>query len=240
MAAPTHIRETRDFARELKFLVDKAVGDEIRAWARGRLAPDPFGGGEAGDSYATTSLYFETADLCVYKRRGSYGRAKYRVRRYGLADNIWVERKLRTDTLLAKRRTPVGLDGLERLGSDTLDPGWPGYWFHARIRRRHLRPRVQVSYERTARLGRNDYGTIRLTLDDNLRSLPMPDRAFLPGTGYPLLDAQNILELKYRIEMPAIFKELVERFKLQPQPVSKFRLGLDAMGYLPVPARTTR
>jgi hypothetical protein len=66
----------------------------------------------------------------------------------------------------------------------------------------------------------------------------MPDRAFLPGTGYPLLDGQNILELKYRIEIPAIFKELIERFKLQPQPVSKFRLGLDAMGFLPVPART--
>jgi hypothetical protein len=239
MAAPAHIRETRDFAREIKFLVDKAVGDEIRAWARERLGPDPFGTGPTGDEYATTSLYFETSDLCVYKRLGSYGRAKYRVRRYGTEHNIWVERKLRTDKLLAKRRTPVGLEGLERLGSEELDPRWPGYWFHARILRRRLRPRVQVSYERTARLGRNEYGTIRLTIDDNLRSLPMPDRAFLPGTGYPLLDHQNILELKYRIEIPAVFKELVERFKLQPQPVSKFRLGLDAMGFLPVPQRRT-
>jgi hypothetical protein len=237
MADPTQIRETREFAREIKFLVDKRVGDEIREWAREHMGPDPFGGGEAGDVYATTSLYFETPDLCVYKRRGSYGRAKYRVRRYGLADNIWVERKLRTANLLAKRRTPVGLDGLERLGAAEADPSWPGYWFHQRLIRRRLRPRVQVSYERTARLSRNEYGTIRLTIDDNLRSLPMPDRAFLPGTGYPLLEDQNILELKYRIEMPAIFKQLIERFKIEPHTVSKFRLGLDAMGYLPVPQR---
>ena len=237
MADSTQVRETREFAREVKFLVPKTVGDDIRTWAREHMGPDPFGGGEAGDAYATTSLYFETPDLLVYKRHGSYGRAKFRVRRYGLHDNIWVERKLRTANLLAKRRTPVGLDGLERLGSLELDPAWPGYWFHQRIIRRRLRPLVQVSYDRTARLAQNEHGTIRLTIDDNLRSLPMPDRAFIPGAGYPLLEEQNILELKFRVEAPAMFKVLIEQFKLEPQTVSKFRLGLDAMGYLPVLTR---
>jgi hypothetical protein len=237
VADPGQVRETRDLAREIKFLIDSSVGDQIREWARLKMEPDPFGSGAAGDAYATTSLYFETPDLCVYKRQGSYGRAKFRVRRYGLDDNIWVERKLRTETLLAKRRTPVGLDGLDRLGATTFDPSWPGHWFHERVVTRRLRPMVQVSYERTARLTRNMHGTVRLTIDDNLRSLPMPDRAFIPGVGYPLLEGKNILELKYRIETPGLFKELIEEFKLQTQTVSKFRLGLDAMGYLPVPQR---
>ena len=237
MGEPNQVRETRDLAREIKFLIDKAVGDEIRQWARERMDPDPFGAGDAGDAYATTSLYFETPDLMVYKRQGSYGRAKFRVRRYGLDDNIWVERKLRTETLLAKRRTAVGLEGLDRLGTTTFDPTWPGHWFHQRVVTRRLRPMVQVSYERTARLTRNQHGTVRLTIDDNLRSLPMPDRAFIPGVGYPLLEGKNILELKYRIETPALFKELIETFKLQTHTVSKFRLGLDAMGYLPMPHR---
>jgi hypothetical protein len=54
-----------------------------------------------------------------------------------------------------------------------------------------------------------------MTIDFNLRVLPLPDRAFLPGTGFPMLEGQNIVELKYRVALPGLFKQLVERFKLR-------------------------
>jgi SPX domain protein involved in polyphosphate accumulation len=226
-------RETRDFAREIKFLIEAKKAPAVLEWARESLGPEPNGGGPFNDEYDTTSLYFETANFDVYQRRGSYGRAKYRVRRYGMADFIFLERKFRSERLLAKRRTTVPLQDLERLGEDVADPNWAGFWFHRRVLNRGLRPLVQMCYSRTARLGSNNYGTIRFTLDRDLRVLPLPDRAFLPGTGLPLISEYCILELKYRVELPALFRQLVEKFTLSVQPVSKFRLGLGALDYAP-------
>jgi hypothetical protein len=77
---------------------------------------------------------------------------------------------------------------------------------------------------------------MRMTLDTNLRVLPMPDRAFIPGVGFPLIEGQCIVELKYRAEIPALFKELVETFKLAPSPVSKYRIGLGVLDYAPLNA----
>jgi len=224
-------RETRDFARETKFLVDAATVEDVRAWARASLGPDPHGTGAFGDEYATTSLYFDTATYDVYRRNSSHARGKFRIRRYGLLDFIFLERKMRTDRLLAKRRTTVPLDALQRVGEPEADPAWPGYWFHRRILIRGLRPLVQISYIRTARLSFVNGDPVRFTIDTNLRVLPMPDRAFLPGTGFPVIEQQAIVEMKYRRELPAVLRQAVERFKLTPVPVSKYRLGFDALGY---------
>jgi hypothetical protein len=65
-----------------------------------------------------------------------------------------------------------------------------------------------------------------MTIDMNLNVLPMPDRAFLPGVGMRILDDRCIVEVKYRKQLPAVFKELSEKFGLQVQKVSKFRNGL--------------
>ena len=46
---------------------------------------------------------------------GWYGRSKFRIRRYGFSDIIFLERKFRTERLLAKRRTTVSVLDLDRL-----------------------------------------------------------------------------------------------------------------------------
>ena len=226
-------RETRSFAREIKFLIPAEMGLQIQDWARTNLQPDPCGIGDSGDQYATTSLYYETPGFDVFHQKESYGRAKYRIRRYGFDNYIFLERKFRTDRLLAKRRTSVPLETLDRLGEPVADPAWPGFWFHRRILKRGLKPLVQVSYDRIARLGSAPLGPIRLTIDTNLRVLPLPDRAFLPGVGLPLIEGKSILELKYVQDMPVIFKQLVERYAIGPGRVSKYRLGLGALDYAP-------
>jgi len=229
-------RETRDFARELKFLVDAAQAPALREWARAHLARDHFGAGVHGDEYTTTSLYFETPGFDVYHRNGSYGRSKFRIRRYGESDIVFLERKFRTSRLLAKRRTTVPMAEMEHLAGPMPVASWPGYWFHRRVLLRRLNPLIQMSYDRTARVGVAGTGTMRMTIDTNLRVLPMPDRAFIPGVGFPLIEGQCIIELKYRVEVPALFKQLVETFKLAPGPVSKYRIGLGALDYAPLNA----
>ena len=231
MAGSFDSRETRDFARETKFLVSAGVIDDVRAWARANLGNDPHGTGEFGDHYATTSLYFDTAGHDVYHRRTSHARGKFRIRRYGLLDFIFLERKMRTERLLAKRRTTVPLDALQRIGEPEADPTWPGYWFHHRLLFRGLLPLVQISYDRTARLSIVDGDPVRFTMDTNLRVLPMPDRAFLPGVGFPVMEETAIVEMKYRRELPAVLRRAVEMFKLTPATISKYRVGFDALGY---------
>jgi len=235
--AGIHLRETRVRAREIKFLVEAARGPEVQAWMRANLAPDEFGSGPEHDQFETSSLYFETDQFDVFHRRGSYGKSKYRVRRYGGSPIMFLERKFRTDRVLIKRRTTAGLDEFARLEHQP-DPAWYGYWFHRRLAARQLKPLVQVSYVRTARLGISPYGKVRMTIDFDLRVLPLPDRAFLPGTGLPLLEGHNIIELKYSTALPDVFKQLIDRFALETQGVSKYRAGLGLLGLSPdAPAR---
>jgi hypothetical protein len=232
MSPSTDTRERREFASEVKFLVSPALADQIRGWARGRLAPDPHAVGPQGDAYRITSLYFDTEQSDVFHRRGSYGRAKYRIRRYGESEIVFLERKLKTRGLLAKWRSTVTLDELERLAGDEPERGWSGFWFHRRLQARGLGPICQVSYDRTARVTMTRNGPIRLTLDENLRAVPAAGLWFSERERAAFLEDCVILELKFRRETPALFKYLVEEFALNPRPFSKYRLAAESLGLI--------
>jgi VTC domain-containing protein len=224
----TQMREVRGLAREIKFVVTPAIAHEIREWARATLAADLYGHGPHGDEYRTTSLYFDTPDFDVFHRQGSFGRAKYRVRRYGLDDVVFLERKMRTKAMLAKRRTNMPLHDLLRVECP-IGERWSGSWFAERIAARNLGPVCQVSYSRTARVGMTNDGPIRLTLDEQLSALDAVGFAFRHERGRTVVERAIILEMKYRSTVPVIFRELVEAFRLTPRPVSKYRLSLAAL-----------
>ena len=228
-------RDTRARAAETKFVVNRTLGEIIRAWARERLSADPHGAGPFGDQYRTASVYFDTSDYDVFYRRGSFARSKFRARRYECADVIFLERKLTRPGLVTKRRTRVGVEALAAIGG--ADPLEPGRWFRRRVQMRRLEPVCQLSYLRTARVATTADGPVRLTLDEDVRALPALGWAFSSEVGTPVLDREIILELKYAHHMPPIFKSLVEQFGLVPQSASKYRLGVVALGYAPaVPA----
>jgi hypothetical protein len=240
MAQLTDARHTRPSAAEVKFLVDPGVGAAIRAWARARLSADPHGGGEFGDEYRTSSLYFDTPAYDVFYRRGSFGHSKYRVRRYDCQERVFLERKRSRPGFVAKRRTPVGLETLERLGQSGPDQCWMGEWFRRSVEQRRLRPVCQISYQRTARVGRAGHAgeeSIRLTMDEHLRAAPSHGLAFSSDSGTAVLGDQLILELKYAGDMPAAFVALVDTFGLVAQSASKYRLSVVALGYVQEPSR---
>ncbi len=213
-------RETREFASEIKFLVPAHLGAEIERWAQRWLRPDPH-----GSHYRVTSLYFDTSDSRVFRRQGSFGRAKYRIRRYGDSDVVFLERKLRTDCVVVKRRTIVAATSLGQLAAQP-----EADWFQRRLHARALRPAWQISYHRTARELATSQGPIRLTLDRELAAVAIEDLAFVSAEPRPLFDNQQmILELKFRRAMPELFRDLVREYRIQPQPVSKFRLAAAAL-----------
>jgi hypothetical protein len=228
------IRDIRAFSSETKFLVPAALGEPIRQWARQHLKADPHGHGAYGDEYLTTTLYFDTPAFDVFHRRGSYGRSKYRIRRYNGSADVFLERKLRRPGILTKRRTPVPVQALAYL-TEELD-GWAGEWFHRRLSLRKLRPVCEISYHRIARGLDGGSGPIRLTLDERLTAHGIERPAFGEGTeGCPFVEGRLILELKYRQPVPAVFKRLVEEFRLVPCAVSKYRLGMTALGMVEAP-----
>jgi len=238
MPFSTEIRENRAFAAEIKFYVPSDRVDALRDWARGRLSPDPYGSGPFGDSYLTNSLYFDTSEFDVFRRRGSFGRSKYRIRRYGDAPELFFERKLKTRDHVTKRRSIVDVQDLTRVAASDPQKGWPGHWFHRRILARELGVVCQVAYNRTALVQTNGYGPIRMTLDRNLRSVAGNDLAFRDLSDQPSLIGDNgILELKFYRAVPPVFNEMMDRFELTVSPISKYRIAIKHLNLAPAKAQ---
>jgi hypothetical protein len=231
MMSPSFQRENRERACELKFLITPETAERIREWARHKLQPDPHGNGTAQDEYLITSLYFDTETFDVYNRRASYGRSKFRIRRYGSENLVYLERKLKTNGFVSKRRSPAQTVEIRRLSSVEADLSWTGSWYHRRLLLRRLKPVCQISYERTARVANTVNGPVRLTLDENLRAISAREFHFQPDEQCLRVAPSNVvMELKFRGDTPAIFKELIEKFTLAEKKMSKYRLAAVALG----------
>ena len=212
------------FSSELKFLVDPGVAQALREWARAHLAADPNGGGDAGDEYRTTSLYFDTPRFDTFHRCGSYGRAKFRIRRYGDAPDVFLERKLKRDGFLCKRRTLVPLASL------AVRTAEGGRWFDRRLEARHLAPVCEITYVRVARAVGTDAGPVRVTIDTDISALAATERRFAMSRGLPVLANHAIVEMKFHDAPPALLRRAIQDFRLEPAAVSKFRLSIAALG----------
>lgn len=215
----------------MKFPVPPEAMDRVLAWIRANLEPDPHGTGLDGDVYDVRSLYLDTPGFDVYHRRGSFGRAKFRLRRYGENPVLFLERKLKRDGVVRKRRVTVEPDEIGRLSGVANGAVWPGAWFHHRLALRHLRPVVMMNYRRVARLGRLPEGPVRVTLDRDLRAVPAGDFLVpVPVVSRDLFETGGVLEVKFGTSLPAAVRSLVEAESLTAGGFSKYRLGVRSCG----------
>lgn len=223
--------ERRDGVQELKFPVAPGALEPVLGWLRSQLAADPHGGGEFGDVYDVRSLYLDTPAFDVYHRRGSFGRAKFRLRCYGDAPVLFLERKLKRDGVVRKRRVTVDPEEIGRLGVAVNGAVWPGAWFHHRLAVRGLRPVVMMNYRRVARWGVLPEGVVRVTLDRELRAVPASSFE-VPGrvTSPDLFESGGVLEVKFSAELPFVVRTMVAELKLQVGGFSKYRMGVSRCG----------
>jgi hypothetical protein len=213
---------------EMKFLVSHVDAAAIEAWAAQRLALDPNVEPDLGNAYRIRSVYLDTEQLDVFQQTQGYKRRKYRIRGYGNTAGVFLERKAKAGGRVRKRRVHIGDLELERLRDSALDPEWAGHWFHRRVLTRRLTPRCLIQYERAAYVGVGEAGPIRLTLDRKIRcALVQGYDLQSAGPCLPLLADAVILELKFRAALPALFKQLVAEMALNPQAVSKYRMGIQ-------------
>lgn len=208
---------------ETKFLVPIETAPAILAWVRAHLEPDAHGRGAHSDEYFVQSIYFDTPQWHAFRKAGSFGRAKFRARRYGDADWLFLERKLKNEGLVRKRRSAIALDDLPRI--ENLPSA---QWYHQRLALRGLVPVCYIQYERVARQTMTSDGALRLTVDRHFRfdtDVTLAWKNFDGGAAF--LADTAIVELKY-LRLPSLAKRLIEEFNLTPASASKFRIALRA------------
>lgn len=215
-------------AYELKLRLPLDLATRVEQWARERFVPD--GHGDDG-RYRTTSLYCDTSRLDTYLRTKGYRRTKYRLRRYGDAVQVFLERKKRQGDRVAKRRDAVGMEDLAFFaGVDPLED-WVGGWFLDRLRARDLRPTCRVVYNRTALVGVGPTAGLRLTIDRDLVGVPTREWDLSAvRDGKELLPDGAILELKFRDVLPGVFRDLLATLPPDLGRVSKYRTCVRTWG----------
>lgn len=223
-------QEKREFATELKFVVDVATAQRIRAWARERLTADPNAAGACGDTYRVASIYHDTPEFAVFRRTGWLRHSKFRIRRYD-GGIVFLERKLKVGGLVAKRRAVLTAREFERY--ERLPE--PAQWFAAKTAGRRLRPVCRVDYHRTARVAVTAHGPIRLTLDEDICARPVNGPRFDDDPRPTQLTDEVVVELKFRRDLPVLFRELAGEFGLNPRSFSKYRTAVETLG-LALPA----
>lgn len=226
----------RSRAREVKFVISPAVAAEVEEWARRVMPADSHLKSGTDGHYQVTSLYFDNPDWAVFQGRGSYRRSKYRIRRYGDERVVFLERKIKTCGEISKWRSPVPLEELLYL-SNSPRHKWDGDWFRRRIRLRGLQPVCRISYRRLARESQGRFGRFRLTLDHSIRAQTLQSPLFSGGSSscgeIDCCPDELILELKFDQSMPALFKGLVEDFRLGESSFSKYRSAVEKLGLAP-------
>ena len=232
---------------ELKYIIHNDTALRIRDFVHGYLDLDEYSAGQPNLSYAVHSLYLDSDDLRLYWDviNGNRNRFKLRLRYYSTdpSSPVFFEIKRRYDNCIAKQRGAVRQDAVEDLlrgylpGPEHLvsyNPKNPKGLI-ALQRFCHLMseiqatPKVHIAYYREAYA--NNEGTVRLTLDREVRAEPNfhfaiktemqnPKYSFIPYV---------ILELKFTDRFPEWFRTLVETFGVMQRGAAKYCASVQAV-----------
>jgi hypothetical protein len=212
-------------AFELKFELSKDDVLRMTDWARRHLHPDPHG---AEGRYQVTSVYCDTPEFDIFHRSAGYRGSKLRLRRYGAAPFVFLERKVKKGDQVRKRRVEVAPEELQRLAAcvegGTPPAGWSAGWFLDKALKKQVAPTCRVGYQRTAFYGVSGRQNVRLTIDENLIGVPARGWEAQPlREGLELLAGGALLELKFHDSMPELFRRLLPDLPSRTARVSKYR-----------------
>lgn len=197
---------------------------------------------QVGDCYEIRSIYFDDLqDTCMDENdAGIDCRHKYRIRTYSPdLSLINLEIKSKQYGLTSKTACPLTRDEFDSiLSGDSLPFGSkkPLNRLLLQMRSAGMRPKVIISYERTAFV--HPAGNVRITFDRNIMANKDCGSLFDPHlTGsIPILPAgMHVLEVKYDEFLPDVIAKQLQIGKLQQTAFSKYYLGrLAVNGEFPV------
>ena len=212
---------------ELKLVLSQDEALRVVEWCGKRFEFDSHGDGEG--RYDVQTLYLDSPGLEIYHRTGEARGTKFRVRRYGSSETLWLERKRRRGSKVNKLRAEWRHDALEALFSGRAKAtGFAGE-FQDVVEARGLRPVLLVTYPRSAFGGAAGE---RVTLDWGVKVWKSsPGEGVFDPTGEAAVVTDDvILELKYDDVAPPAFEELLALIGRDPASFSKYGRGVEVVG----------
>ncbi len=244
---------------EAKYKVTEFRAQAIKTFIAPFVIRDRFAAEDA--SYPVNSLYLDTPDLALYRSsaRGEKNRVKFRLRTYSAAPDapVFLEIKRRMDQIIRKRRVRLGRETLPGLLSrgdfreEDFGPLGPKELqalseFSDWIRRFNLRPCASVRYQREAYVG--VFGeAVRVTFDRQIacRRCAQYDEGIWKETHAweAIPERRIVLELKFTDFSPGWVQDLVQRFNLVRESMSKYVISVSTLsrrGYSLAPVQSGR
>mgnify|MGYP003390214148 FL=1 len=230
---------------EYKFLFSANKVEELREAIRPFVFMDEYAELEKNKEYTVRSIYYDTMRLDDYRDKlaGIKIRKKLRIRGYNeKADEsvVFLEVKRKYENHISKNRAPVLFTNLDLLldsadcerfllkRKNFIDAKNDATKFFYLLKIKNCSPVALISYEREAYFSKHD-STLRITIDKNLRSKPLPQKAnlFNEADLKYAMTGNFILEIKFFSGFPSWLQRIVRRFELQRQAVSKYTICVD-------------
>ena len=223
----------KNFRHEYKYLISRASAELLKHRLPHIMQRDKHAG-PAG-RYTIRSLYFDDLVYSAFDEKvsGVDNRTKYRIRCYNYGDAIFkLERKEKKGHLTRKTAQTVSREDVVALQHESRVrcPDHPeGLTEELRLLclSKGARPVVLVDYDRTPFV--SVYGNTRITIDENLRTIPYKADIFAPGhPAIPVLEPdQVILEVKFDDFLPGHLSAALADIPKVPMAISKFAMCLN-------------
>jgi len=221
------------FRHEYKFLISREAAVLLKCRLPHFMRRDSHAGSAGG--YTIRSLYFDRPDFRAFRSKvdGVDHRTKYRVRCYNYGfTHLKLEKKEKHGELTrktAEKILPEQLRILQETPLARMDFAGESLLEELRLLcvGEGLRPAVLVDYDRTPFVCRA--GNTRITLDENLRTLPYARDLFAGHHGMiPVMEpGTSVLEVKFDEFLPGYLNEILEDIPKAPMAISKFAMCLN-------------
>ncbi len=223
----------KNFRHEYKFLISRQAADLLKRRLPYVMQRDPHAGPTG--QYTIRSLYFDDQRYAAFHEKvsGVDNRTKFRIRCYNYSDGFFkLEKKEKKGHLTRKTAQTITAADVRSLQHNPRQrtPDHPeGLTEELRLlcTNRGARPLVLVDYDRTPFVCPR--GNTRITLDENLRTIPYRGDIFAPGhPAVPVMDGdQVILEVKFDDFLPGYLSQCLSDIPKAPMAVSKFAMCLN-------------
>lgn len=223
----------KNFRHEYKYLISRQAADLLKRRLPHIMQRDVHAGPTG--QYTIRSLYFDDLAFSAFDEKvsGVDNRTKYRIRCYNYEDAVFkLEKKEKKGHLTRKTAQTVSRADVESMQRDPRarcvdHPQGLTEELRLHCLGKGARPVVLVDYDRTPFV--SVYGNTRITIDENLRTIPYTGDLFAPANpAIPVMEPdQVILEVKFDDFLPGHFSACLADIPKVPMAISKFAMCLN-------------
>lgn len=214
--------------KEYKFLVPNRIIDILIPDILMHMEYDDF---SKDGYYPIYSVYFDTLDLQTYsnKMAGLQHRRKFRVRSYHSNikqdEPVFLEIKEKNTNRIFKRRVALSLKDVQNLTTTKRnvlpDNKVVEEWRYDLVKS-NLKPSLLNYYKRLAFVSER-YPGLRITIDRDVSFVPTKELRFdLPTKKVSWAHSKSVVEIKFDNFVPLFVVDMIRRYELTAEPVSKY------------------